>query len=43
MATITMTATGNWSDTTKWDLGRIPIAEDDVVQKVENEVRNNAQ
>ncbi len=30
MATITA-STGNWSDTTKWDLARIPIAGDDVI------------
>lgn len=31
MATITSTASGNWSDTSKWDLGRVPAAGDAVV------------
>lgn len=30
MATITATKAGNWSDTSVWDLGRIPAADDDV-------------
>ncbi|HHT9136805.1 MAG TPA: hypothetical protein ACFYEK_06100 [Candidatus Wunengus sp. YC60] len=30
MATITATKAGNWSDTTVWDLARVPQADDDV-------------
>jgi hypothetical protein len=30
MATITATKAGNWSDTSVWDLGRVPQADDDV-------------
>ena len=31
MPTITATKAGNWSDTTVWDLGRVPASGDNIV------------